>query len=226
MGIFNNFFSKTPPPPPNFQEGDVFYTHFDGQYHIFKLLRHDIAQKTCHVLIYQPIAQLPVAVQLDRLQVMVYHAPIAQDGFSNPQLLANSKVTDDDILGYHEYIRQTDNVAEIVRLGKQYYKEAFDLSSLKRHRQAIAKYSLAIELIPTFFEAIDNRAFCKMDMGRWQEAIADFELSLTVEPVSLLAEFSIGECYLNMKDAKRAALQFEKALAIDPKHKLSQDFLA
>jgi tetratricopeptide (TPR) repeat protein len=226
MSIFKNLFSKTPPPPPIFQEGDVFYVQLEGKCHILKLLRHDAALETYHVLSYEPVAQLPRASELEQLSIMAYHSPIAQGGFTNPKLLAKSKVTDDDLLGYREYIRQTDNVDEIVRLANKYYKEAYALTTIKQHAEAIAKYTLAIELMPTFFEAIDNRAFCKMDLARWRDAIADFELSLTVEPGSVLAEFSIGECYLKMKDANRAAQQFEKALAIDPNHKLSQDFLA
>lgn len=225
MGIFSNLFSKTP-PPPIFEEGDVFYTQIDGQYHISKLLRHDQPSETYHVLIYQPVNSLPRPENLAALSIMVYHAPIARNGFSNPQLLAKSKVNDNDLLGYREYIRQTNDVDEIVRLAKAYYQAGYALTTAKEHKQAIEKYTLAIELIPAFFEAIDNRAFCKMDMGRWQEAIADFELSLTVHPKSVLAEFSIGECYLKMKDLTRAAEQFEKALAIDPNHKLSIDFLA
>jgi tetratricopeptide (TPR) repeat protein len=128
--------------------------------------------------------------------------------------------------GYREYIRQTNNIEELVRLAKQYYTAAYYLSDEGKHEAAIAKYTLAIELIPSFFEAIDNRAFSKMDMGRWEDAIADFELSLKVEPNSVLAEFSIGECYLRLRDAKKAIAQFEKVLALDPDNVKGKEFLA
>jgi tetratricopeptide (TPR) repeat protein len=84
---------------------------------------------------------------------------------------------------------------------------------------------MAINLYPTLYEAIDNRAFCKMDLGRWREAIEDFNLSLTIHPYSALAEFSIGECYLKLDDHTAAKEYFNRALALEPDHELSKEFL-
>lgn len=223
MGILDKLFSKT---PPAFEEGDIFYTLYKGQYHIFKLLRHDALLHTFHVLRYAPQDKLPAPNAVAGLEVSFYHAPIASNGFEKPKLLAKSKVTDDDLMGYRAYIVEMEQTDEILRLAKAHYKEGYALTTIRLNEKAIAQYDLAIELIPTFFEAIDNRAFCLMNLGRWKEAIAGFEASLLVEPRSVLAEFSIGECYLKMQEPKAAIAHFEKALAIDPAHGLSQDFLA
>jgi tetratricopeptide (TPR) repeat protein len=127
--------------------------------------------------------------------------------------------------GYFEYIKQTQNFDEVVKYANQFYQEAYRLTNEKQYEAAIEQYTRAIDLMPVFYEAIDNRAFVKMDLGRWDEAIADFELSLTVEPDSVLAVFSIGECHYKMKDYATSKGFFERALAIDPAHVHSRAFL-
>jgi tetratricopeptide (TPR) repeat protein len=226
MGFFKNLFSKAPAPAPNFVDGDVFYTILVGKYHLCKLLRHDIEHGIYHVLIYESMAQLPDIKDLGRRPISIYHSPIARDGFDNPQLLGRAPATDEEMQGYRAYILETGNEAEIVRLSKAYYKEGYSLTTIRQNEGAIAKYDLAIELIPNFFEAIDNRAFCCMNLGRWDDAIRGFRHSLEVNPDSVLAEFSIGECYMKMKNMPAAIAQFEKALSIDPDHQMSKDFLA
>jgi tetratricopeptide (TPR) repeat protein len=84
---------------------------------------------------------------------------------------------------------------------------------------------MAIYLFPQFFEAIDNRAFSKMDLGLWSDAIKDFKLSLEQNPNTILAEFSIGECYFKMGDFQNAKRQFEIANNIDPNDQTSRQFL-
>jgi len=99
------------------------------------------------------------------------------------------------------------------------------LTDEKKNLEAIDSYSKAIDLLPIFYETIDNRAFCKMDIGLWADAIEDFQESLEVNPGSLLAEFSIGECYLKLGNYQKAKEQFEKAIVIDPTHPAPKDFL-
>jgi tetratricopeptide (TPR) repeat protein len=228
MGMFDKLFGRKDEPAQGgpFVEGDIFYVQHEGDYQVFKLLRHDTQLGAYHVLCYEPIAELPAKDELPQLSVAVYHSPIAVDGFVQPRLLTHADLTDDDLLGYREYIVQTNQVDERVRLAKAHYRAGYDLTTHKQHLAAIAQYDLAIALIPAFFEAIDNRAFCLMDLGRWQDAVAGFTHSLSVNPGSLLCEFSIGECYLRLRDREHAIAQFRKALAIDPQDRLSKEFLA
>lgn len=225
MSFFKNIFSKENDPQEIFSEGDIFYTVNNKKYYLYKLLKVDAVFGTYHVLTYKPLDQLPGKEQLEKLEIFAYHAPIAITGFEKPKLFAQTELTDDDFIGYHEYLKQTQNFDELIPIANKYYQEAYALTDLKQHEAAIEKYSRAIDLFPQFYEAIDNRAFCKMDLARWNEAIEDFRLSLTVNSQSVLAEFSIGECYLKMKKYKEAITQFEKALAIDPNDKLSKEFL-
>jgi tetratricopeptide (TPR) repeat protein len=208
-----------------FSEGDIFYTYFDNHFHINKLLKFEREYDTYHILSYQPAEQLPEIREIENLGIFIHHAPIDKNGFENPKLLAKSSVSANDLRGYHEYVRQTHNTEDLIAIANDYYSNGNRLSDEKRFEESIDEYSKAINLIPVFYEAIDNRAFSKMDLGRWAEAVKDFELSLQVNPESAIAEFSIGECYLKSGDYTQAKEHFEEALIIDPAHQLSQDFL-
>lgn len=229
MSIFKRLFStktnEQPTGQSDFSEGDIFYTHFGNQYHIYKLLVFDKEFECYHVLGYKPLDTLPSTKNVDNLEVAVYHTPIDKNGFKDAKLLTKDKISSDDLIGYHEYLRQTQEPNYYIPIANEYYQAGLRLTDEKKHGDAIDSYSKAIDLVPNFFEAIDNRAFCKMDLGRWAQAIEDFQESLEVNPNSLLAEFSIGECYLKMDNYQKAKEQFEKAIAIDPTHQAPKDFL-
>jgi len=208
-----------------FSEGDIFYTYFDNHFHINKLLKFEREFDTYHILSYQPVKQLPEIREIENLGIFAHHAPIDKNGFENPKLLTKSKVSANDLRGYHEYLRQTHDTEDLIAIATDYYSNGNHLADEKGFEESIDEYSKAIDLIPEFFEAIDNRAFSKMDLARWAEAVKDFELSLQVNPESAIAEFSIGECYLRLKDYIQAKEHFEKALIIDPTDQLSKDFL-
>lgn len=208
-----------------FSEGDIFYTIIEHKYHLHKVLKADADLNTYHVLGYSPMNTLPDPEKTDDLKVFTYHFPIDKNGFENPTLFKKSIVKDEELTGYHEYLRQTQNIDSIIQEATRYFHEGYSLTDQQKHEEAIEKYSRAVNLFPTLYEAIDNRAFCKMDLGRWHDAIEDFKLSLTIHPYSALAEFSIGECYLKLEDPDSAKEYFNRALIIDPEHELSKEFL-
>ena len=215
----NIFFDK------KLEEGAIFYTEKENCFNVFKLIRIDNELNTYHVKVYKEVLVLPTEENIKNLEVLAHHAPININGFEKPKLLSMSRINDNDLIGYLEYIKQTENINEIVEYAKKYYQEGYELSNQKKYNLAIKKYSITIELIPTFFEAIDNRAFCKMDMGLWQEAIKDFNESLKVNPDSFLAAFSIGECYFKLEKYQSAEKSFKKALQIEPENKFTKTYL-
>lgn len=225
MSIFKRLFSTKANGHGDFSDGNIFYIRFDNQYHIYKLLVFDRDSECYHVLSYEPSDILPSIENLDALEVAVYHSPIDKNGFTDARLLTNAEVTSDDLIGYHEYLRQTQEPNYYIPIANEYYQSGLRLVDEKKHHEAIDSYSKAIDLVPNFFEAIDNRAFCKMDLGLWEEAIDDFQESLQANPTSFVAEFSIGECYLKLGNYQKAKEQFEKAIAIDPTHQVPKDFL-
>jgi tetratricopeptide (TPR) repeat protein len=211
---------------PELQEGDIFYTEYDGRYHVYKLLRRDEVEETFHVLCYAPINEEPTLSTLHQLEIHIYHAPIHPESFNDATFLMHAEVSEDELIGFYEYQKQMDEEFEqIAHTATEYYQKAYQLTDDGQYEEAIEAYSKAIELLPTFYEALDNRAFCKMDLGRWRDAIDDFTLSLQIHPDSLLAEFSIGECYYRLGNFISAKEQFEKCLKLDPNHQVSKDLL-
>ncbi len=228
MSILKKLFSNTSKSSENKRdllEGDIFYCKIDGKYFVYKLLVHETNNNCYHVLTYTPLNKTPSITEIDSLKVFNYHAPIDQNGFENPIFMTNKPIKSSDLIGYHEYLKQTQSPEFYIPIANNYYKTAYELTNDKKHLEAIDEYSKAIDLFPQFFEAIDNRAFCKMDLGLFKEAIVDFELSLQQNPNSMLAEFSIGECYLKMNDFEKAKIKFEIVHKIDPNNETVNLFL-
>lgn len=229
MSFFKKLFSDTDSPIENksadFLVGDIFYTQTDDQFNLYKLLAIDTDPTCYHVLSYRPTKSLPAVTEIEKLPVFVYHSPFDKSAFAKATLLINKNVNAADLIGYHEYLRQTQTPNYYISIANNYYKAGFQLTTEKKLHEAIDAYSKAIDLFPQFFEAIDNRAFCKMDLGLFQDAIEDFKLSLQQNPNSLLAEFSLGECYFKLGDFENAKPKFEKAHNIDPNHPAPKQYL-
>jgi len=228
MSFLKNLFSKkvdNPKEPTQYSEGDIFYTTVNGKYYIYKILVVETAYDGYHVMTFAPLDHKPTISDIKTIKVFAYHSPFDKKAFRDGKILTNLKVKSEELIGYHEYLRQTNSPEQYLPIADNYYQAALKLTDDKKHEEAIDTYSKAIELCPQFFEAIDNRAFCKMDLGLWADAIKDFELSLLTNPNSLLAEFSIGECYFKMGEFQKARQQFQKAHEIDPKHDAPIKFL-
>lgn len=229
MSFLRNLFGggsdETPPAYTDFEAGDIFYTYEKNRYQFFKVLKAEHENGTLHILMYQDMSGMPTTSQVNDFKVRVYHLPIDKNGFNNPQLFCKTQVNDADLPGYHEYLKQTRNIDEIVARAKKYFREGFDLTDQGNLPGAIDKYSMAVQLIPHYYEAIDNMAFCKMDLGMLEEAMADFKQSLAINPGGFVAIVSIGECYFKLKDFQQAKPYFEQALAIRPGHEITEEYL-
>ena len=131
MGLFS-FFAKKKATLAGGQSaatlsaGDIFYTAYDGRYHIYKLLKID-EPDTFHVLGYQPQKKRPEPTDIPALEIFAYHFPVDRNGFENPVLLLQSAVTSDDLTGYYEYVRQTHAPEEIAVIANEYYLQGNQL---------------------------------------------------------------------------------------------------
>lgn len=213
------------PVHTDFQAGDVFASKWGKKYKPYKLIVFDRPTNTCHLIMYKDLSKIPKADQLDKLEVEAEHIPIDKDAFEHPVLIANHEITFDDLSGYIFYLVHQGSVETKVKYAQMFYKEALQLTDQKDLWGAMTRYGLATKLIPEFFEAFDNWAFCQMDLGNFEAAISCFESSLAVNPNALLPTFSIGECYFKLEDYAHAKTWFEKAIAIDPEHPKPKEYL-
>ena len=140
----------------NFKEGDIFYWKKQDKYHVYKLLVIDEKHETFHVTVFEEEEALPTLESIGNLKVRVLHTPISSSGFKNVVLITNVGVSTEDLLGYFTYIKHTNNIDEIVKYAKRFYKEGWQYDEQQDLRNAIRKYSLAIDLLPNFVEALDN----------------------------------------------------------------------
>ena len=176
-----------------------------------------------HCLTYESVPGKPTLESLKRISVRALHAPIDAGSFSQEwERIGNQAPSKEELAGFIEYLKQTDfpryiaftgqDAMEIVREANEHYSRAHVLGEQGKREEAIAEYSLAIEIFPLLYEAIDNRAFTYMELGNIREALFDFEHSLRVNPDGSTAFFSKGECLMKLGDLKEAEAVFKEGL--------------
>lgn len=75
------------------------------------------------------------------------------------------------------------------------YLEALAHDDTNDLENAIVKYSAALDVVPHFFEALDNRGLCHMKLHDFVSAIPSFETSTQVNGDSPLALVALIKCY-------------------------------
>ncbi|MBL0101300.1 MAG: hypothetical protein IPP49_15760 [Saprospiraceae bacterium] len=76
------------------------YTEKEGKvYQTLKQLKKE-KQIAFHVKAYEESTSIPEANEIGKLKVQIYHFPIDRKGFNQPKFISNSRVTEDDLLGY------------------------------------------------------------------------------------------------------------------------------
>ncbi len=92
-----------------FIEGDVVYSiGTDGMYNLSKILKIDTSddREVWHQLFYSPVKELPEISHISDLPVFIYHVPMVRPD-EVPIYVSNLPVTEDDLEGYNEYLKQT-----------------------------------------------------------------------------------------------------------------------
>ena len=212
--------------------GDVVTLPYDNKLSLIKILRIDNDAKigdTFHCLTYAYQDILPSLADVDSLEILNYHAPMAAEPIiAGGSVIGNIAVSEDSLVGYYYYLKHTNfaryaketrqNIDAIIAIAQDHYIKANQLSKQNKFSEAIIEYDFAIDLFPLFYEAIDNKGLTKMDMGEFNEAIVDFEHSIILNPTNYIALFSKGECYEKLKEFDKAENVYREGLIKFPQH--------
>lgn len=215
--------------------GDIILTQREtGEWAATKILAVDAWPDgdVFHCLCYKATPEKPTPDGVGSLEVLVYHAPIAAEGFrQRAEVLCSTPITNDERRGFFEYLKMTDyarylevtgqDVEVIVAQANALYREACALDQKGQKQEAIAEYSKAIDLFPLLYEAIDNRGLTFMELGDHASALEDFESSLRVNPKGSTAFAARGDCLLALGQLEQARQVFEEGSHRFPEH---QDF--
>lgn len=198
---------------PPLVAGDIIIQH-DGRkgWRSIKVLAIDEYEghsPTAHCLTYDHTPGEPTLASISSLTVKIWHAPIAANAFAQGwQRVGNLPVSQDEFVGFVEYLKLTDfpryveftgqDVEELIARANAHYREANKLCDEGMRIEAIREYEQAIDIFPLFFEAIDNRALTLMELGLYDKALSGFEESLQVNPDGVVAFISSGECLLRL----------------------------
>ena len=88
----------------------------------------------------------------------------------------------------------------------------------KDYEKAIADYSEAIRLDPTYVLAFNNRGAPGHDKTDYDKAIADFSEAIRLDPKDAVAYDNRGIAWYDKKDYDRAIADYNEAIRLDPKY--------
>src|SRR5688572_10067611 len=174
----------------NIRPGDTLIQQAgDRMWRVVRIIEVDEAPdggSTAHCLTYEPSYIKPTMASLPKLGIRVWHVPILAGSFlSGWERLGNQHITKDELRGFIEYLKHTNfqryllltgqDAEQVVTKANEHYKKANALGEQGKRNEAIAEYTVAVELFPLFYEAIDNRAFTYMELGKYEDALRDFE---------------------------------------------------
>ncbi|MEM7801896.1 MAG: tetratricopeptide repeat protein [Chloroflexota bacterium] len=218
----------------NLKPGDVITRQQDdGLWSVVKVIAIDLypdGEATVHSYCYEPTASKPELAMLVDQPVATYHAPI--DGASlTPEerweFIDNIPLQKEDFKGFFAYLKITDfrryaeatgqNLDALVAQANELHKQAYAAGTNEAYQEAIDLYSQALEIFPSFHEALDNRGLTYMDIGDYAAAQRDFDQSLYINPQGLTAFLSKGECLLNLGERQKAARLYQLGMERFPK---------
>jgi tetratricopeptide (TPR) repeat protein len=87
---------------------------------------------------------------------------------------------------------------------------------VREYELAIADYTKAIELDPTFADAFNRRGAVYVDTQKLDLAVADFTKSIELDTDVSIPYMNRGFVYLQQKEYKLALSDFTKLIELDP----------
>lgn len=96
------------------------------------------------------------------------------------------------------------------------FEKAYYYRVTGRPEQALEEYSRAIEILPTFWAARNNRGHIYRSLERYQEALDDFNHVLQSVPNDAMNYVQRGNVYRDLGKDTAALADYQQALRLDP----------
>jgi tetratricopeptide (TPR) repeat protein len=211
--------------PREAKEGDLFYIHRDDGYHVCKIIKitaQEVENRppfvTHHIIVYHSLPNPPTARDVASLRVRFWHTPLAPDTEApqeNRIYFAHVPVAGSELEGYRFYLQET--TWEQARAA---YQRGCALCDTGQLTDAIEAFGEAIQIVPGFVEALDNRGLLLMDLKRVEDAKKDFLESIKTEDSNdnPLPHIKLIDCYLLSGDRNSAVIKMKECMQRWPNH--------
>ncbi len=115
-------------------------------------------------------------------------------------------------------LRHTQESGDILNMsfGQEHNNGGFEHFIKGRAKGAMEEFSLAVQLDPKFFAALNNLSVILMKEGHIEQAQTRLANALTIDPGNAVMHNNMGICYYLNNDIISAAAEFGKALECDP----------
>jgi tetratricopeptide (TPR) repeat protein len=112
----------------------------------------------------------------------------------------------------------TDVINHTQTLPLAYYNRGIIFAKEGNVNLALADYSKAIEINPSYTEPYINRANLLRDQNKRQEALSDYNRVIELKPAFAIAYFNRGMLFMVEKKDTEALRDYNKAIALNPNY--------
>jgi Tfp pilus assembly protein PilF len=99
---------------------------------------------------------------------------------------------------------------------KGFFDRAISCTITQQYEEALAYYTLAIELDPTFAEALTNRGATYNELEQYDEALVDHNTAIELDPENLEAYNNRAITFCKLEQYENALLDYARAIELDP----------
>jgi tetratricopeptide (TPR) repeat protein len=220
MGLFSFF---RPLKTPEFLPGAIFYTHEDGEFQLYKIIR--FGEEGLFVKAWWPNTVQPKADNLQNFELRNACEPFHVSGLEHATVLANEGVSEEDENGYQEFLRIQEGIDRRASEMVSIMEKADALMNAGDFEAAAHLYTEAASFSKYFFSLFDKRGYCYLKLNRFSEAIADLEHSLSIYADGLKTLYDCGTAHYHSGNHARAIECLEQLVKLDPEYEGAKELL-
>jgi tetratricopeptide (TPR) repeat protein len=101
---------------------------------------------------------------------------------------------------------------------RQWLNEGYAHNKAKRYQEAVAAYSQAIALDPSYVDAYVNRGIAYRNLQEYQKAIADYDRAIALNPNYARAYHNRGYAYVDLQEYQKAIADYNRTIALNPNY--------